>query len=417
MTEGNRKLRPVRSGSDHCLSSDCVQSSPSTINRDHNENMPKITFAIPCYNMERWLPVTLESVLQQSEPDVEALVIDDGSTDRSGEIADFYAKADPRIRVIHQPNGGLGKARQTGQDNANGTFITWLDADDFLDRHAARNMLGVAERDNVDMVCGNAVVFSDTTFNTRRYFHLKPVARTTFDNPDYWKCKVVWRWIFNLDFLRRNGFRHAHYKYSQDVCFMYQALSRVGHFSQCPDFFYYFRQEHKSNSVSMEGLVEHQFAHFKDVTAFLSNEGRIKPMVKYLQENYLRDTLKFAARIESTDDHWAKRWLEHSLAAFNGLDPQWFTPQFMAPELKCRKHMPELADALIRGDESAAMALLESYMPKPSAVSKPKALDKAGTLHTIRRRIKSRLSPLSWKARTRLHALEKRAAKRRNAQG
>ncbi len=148
--------------------------------------MPTLSIAIPTYNMERWLPEAIESCLWQSHTDIEILVINDGSTDKSGAIADRYARLDSRVRHICQPNQGLGKARQRGQDEAHGDFITWLDADDFLSPLFAESMLAQAERDHVDMVCANATVFSDRTCNTRRYFPHPAASRLTFDgSPTY----------------------------------------------------------------------------------------------------------------------------------------------------------------------------------------------------------------------------------------
>ena len=68
--------------------------------------MKTLTIAVPTYNMERWLPVTIESCLWQSHKSIEILIVNDGSTDASGEIADRYAKLDSRVRHIHKPNGG-----------------------------------------------------------------------------------------------------------------------------------------------------------------------------------------------------------------------------------------------------------------------------------------------------------------------
>ena len=144
--------------------------------------MKTLTIAVPTYNMERWLPVTIESCLWQSHKSIEILIVNDGSTDASGEIADRYAKLDSRVRHIHKPNGGHGSARQRGQDEAAGDFITWLDADDFLDPMFAEKMLETAERDQVDMVCCNAIVFSDKTFNTRRYFPHPAASRLSFSS-------------------------------------------------------------------------------------------------------------------------------------------------------------------------------------------------------------------------------------------
>jgi len=313
--------------------------------------MPKITYVIPCYNMEKWLPVAVESCLFQSDSDIEVLIINDGSTDGSGLLADRYAEVDSRVRVIHQSNKGLGASRQVGQDNAVGEFITWLDADDFLDRDATKDMHGVAKRDMVDAVCGNAVVFSDKTFNSRKYFYHPPASRITFSDPAYWKSKTVWRWIYRLDFLKKHSIVHYHYKYGQDVCFNFDVLTRIGSFSQSPSFFYYFRQEHKGSPMSMETLLEHQLGHFKAAHDILMAAKAPKPLVKYLQENFFRDTKKIAARLPEEDAKWGIRWLEIGLDTFKDMKPEWFSEDFLRPEVHCDKSFVPLATALCEQDK------------------------------------------------------------------
>nr|WP_280712732.1 glycosyltransferase [Desulfobaculum xiamenense] len=368
-----------------------------------------MSIVIPSYNMERWLPVALESCLAQTETDIEVIVVDDGSTDRTGEIADAYAAADARVRVIHQENKGLGATRQVGQDAAQGEFITWLDADDFLERNAARDMLGVAERDKVDMVCGNAVVFSEKTFNTRRYFYHHAVSRTTFDNPEYWKSKVLWRWFFRLSFVRRIGMQHPTLKLGQDVCSMYEALTQVDAFSQCPNFFYYFRQDHKRPGSDIEREINHQLEHYREVKRILLAAGRVKPLMKYLLENYFRDIKSLAPRFVGEDAHWRARCVEISLDIFDGLDPAWFRDEFLAPELKSRPEFIPLADALIARDAQAIDVELDRWR---EAGAKVRDVDKTSAFHTLRRRLKSALKPMSLGARIRLRALEGRAHKR-----
>jgi glycosyltransferase involved in cell wall biosynthesis len=202
--------------------------------------------------MAEWLPVALESCLWQTWRDLEIIVLDDGSTDAGPDIARAYAAADSRIRLISQANAGLGAAWQAGQNAAAGDYITWLDADDFLDPEAAAAWMEQAGRDGADMVCANAVAFSHRTFNARRYFYHPAASGLTFDrSPAYWKSKVVWRWIFSLPFLREGGIAHPSYKLGQDVCFMYACLLRARHFSQVGPYVYYFRQDHKNAQSSV----------------------------------------------------------------------------------------------------------------------------------------------------------------------
>lgn len=92
----------------------------------------KTSVVIPVYNVEDYLCRCVESVLKLSF-DIEVLLVDDGSTDRSGELCDELAAMDSRIRIIHQSNGGLSAARNTGILNSTGDYILFLDSDDFLD--------------------------------------------------------------------------------------------------------------------------------------------------------------------------------------------------------------------------------------------------------------------------------------------
>ena len=91
---------------------------------------PLISVVIPVYNAEKFLPECLDSVLCQEFPSFELLLIDDGSTDGSGKIADRYAEKDSRIVVVHQPNAGVSAARNRGVAEARGEYIAFVDADD-----------------------------------------------------------------------------------------------------------------------------------------------------------------------------------------------------------------------------------------------------------------------------------------------
>ena len=375
-----------------------------------------LSIVIPTCNMAQWLPVALESCLWQTRGDFEAIVLDDGSTDAGPDIARAYARLDPRFKVISQPNAGLGAARQAGQDAARGDFITWLDADDFLAPGAVAAWLAPAER-GADMVCANAVAFSHRTFNARRYFYHPPAEGLTFDrSPDYWKSKVVWRWIISLPLIRRHKLTHPRYKLGQDVCFMYAALLRAERFSQCAPFVYYFRQEHKSAHSSIEVEVEHALAHFVAVRGILLNppDGvpRRKPLVKYLNENYWRDVRKLAPRLAGPDSVWLDRVIELGLALFQDLDPAWFRAAALAPEVREQSAFLPLVDALIAGNADKARLIFGQLRDAP-----PRAPDKSNLFHTLRHRAKALVHPLSRSARKHPRELEGRAARRFSGSG
>lgn len=95
-------------------------------------NNPLISVIVPVYNVEKYLPRCIDSILAQTFKNFELLLIDDGSKDKSGEICDEYAKKDNRIKVFHKENGGVSSARNIGLDNANGEWICFCDADDMF---------------------------------------------------------------------------------------------------------------------------------------------------------------------------------------------------------------------------------------------------------------------------------------------
>lgn len=94
--------------------------------------MPLISIIVPVYNSESTLNRCVDSILNQVFHDWELLLIDDGSTDRSGEICDQYDAKDQRINVFHKKNGGVSTARNVGLDNAKGSWVTFIDSDDFV---------------------------------------------------------------------------------------------------------------------------------------------------------------------------------------------------------------------------------------------------------------------------------------------
>lgn len=92
----------------------------------------RISIIVPVYKVEEYLARCVDSILAQTYTDLEIILVDDGSPDNSGEICDAYAEKDDRIKVIHKANGGLSDARNTGIDQATGSYLTFLDSDDWV---------------------------------------------------------------------------------------------------------------------------------------------------------------------------------------------------------------------------------------------------------------------------------------------
>ena len=114
----------------------------------------KISVIVPCYKVEQYLEKCVNSILSSTFKDFEIILVDDGSPDKSGELADELAKRDHRIRVIHKQNGGVVKARETGVDAAQGEWITLVDSDDSITPNALEDLYNASVDKDSDIILG-----------------------------------------------------------------------------------------------------------------------------------------------------------------------------------------------------------------------------------------------------------------------
>lgn len=122
-----------------------------------------VTVIIPMYNSEKYIRKCLDSVVNQTYKDLEVIIVDDGSTDGSGLIADEYGLRDDRFFVIHQDNHGLVYSRKRGIERAGGEYVLSVDSDDWLDENAVDELVDLAQAHNADVVASGArkVFFQD----------------------------------------------------------------------------------------------------------------------------------------------------------------------------------------------------------------------------------------------------------------
>src|SRR5688500_20854 len=97
--------------------------------------MPTVSIIVPVYNSALYLEACVSSILEQDYENIEVLLVDDGSTDDSGEICDRFAASDDRVIVLHRENGGIAAAQNTGLDAASGELVTFCDNDDLMSTH------------------------------------------------------------------------------------------------------------------------------------------------------------------------------------------------------------------------------------------------------------------------------------------
>ena len=128
--------------------------------------MPEVSIIVPLYNKKEYVTDMLESVRSQSFQDYELIIVDDGSTDGSGQIAERYATHDERLRVVHIKNGGVSHARNIGLEMATGTYITFIDADDTVATDYLENLYRCITENDVDLVISGVVKVGDSPSQT-----------------------------------------------------------------------------------------------------------------------------------------------------------------------------------------------------------------------------------------------------------
>ena len=114
--------------------------------------MDKVSIVVPVYNVEDCLSYCVDSLRQQTYKNIEIILVDDGSTDSSGEICDQYAREDDRIKVLHIENGGLSNARNTGVKESSTDWIVFIDSDDYYDHRAIEYLVELRDKYRVDLV-------------------------------------------------------------------------------------------------------------------------------------------------------------------------------------------------------------------------------------------------------------------------
>ena len=257
------------------MSTDSVQSGPI------------FSVIVPIYNAERYLEECVRSLQQQSLQDIELVLVDDGSPDCCGEIADRLALEDRRIKVVHRPNGGLGPARNSGIKVASGKYVGFVDSDDWVDSAMFETLANALEANDAD-ICysgirevsdgvvvaetrntfgGQILVGHDEIFGLRRSFYGDSIARTRDDGVPVSVCVAGYR----RSMLVENKVKFETIR-SEDILFNARAAKYASIVVVLNDIFYNYRQD-RQDSITKA---------FKDST-ISEFEAFFEKIVKYAE--------------------------------------------------------------------------------------------------------------------------------------
>lgn len=217
--------------------------------------MDKVSIIVPVYNVEKYLKEAIESIINQTYKNIEIILIDDGSTDKSGEICDYYASKDLRIKVIHKENGGLSETRNIGLDNATGKYLMFLDSDDFMELNAVENMYNEIAEKQADYVIGNYINATEEgekwdkpIFDLKKYTPFK-LSITEYTNSFFIMNSSVCNKIFNKKFIDNLGLRFVIGLPAEDAIFTTYCFMHAKNVYYVPYLIFNYRQR-KGGSIS-----------------------------------------------------------------------------------------------------------------------------------------------------------------------
>lgn len=211
--------------------------------------MERITIVVPAYNAAPWIAECLESILAQSFGDWQAIIVDDGSTDNTADIAAGYARRDGRIRLLSRPNGGPSAARNTALDAMHGRYVTFVDADDTIHPEALQRLIDLADRhpDIPTVACRYTAHPFDTSKPLPearpRILSARDAVIATLRRRPYHEPMSCAK-IFRADLF--DGLRYTEGRRYEDLDIFYKLYWRAGAIVHDTTPIYFYRQHHAS---------------------------------------------------------------------------------------------------------------------------------------------------------------------------
>ena len=221
--------------------------------------MAQISVIVPVYNTEKYLHRCIDSILAQTYTDFELLLINDGSTDESGEICDEYAKKDSRIVVIHKVNEGVSIARNTGIKRSSSKYITFIDSDDYISTNYLLNLIEIHEKLNAELTISGFVkrnqgIDKPHYIDYNGIVDIETIGSILNNNI----ISIPFAKIFNSDIIKTNRIIFPNgISRGEDTIFVLEYLLHIDKIALLPEYNYFYITTENSlmtklNSVSSE---------------------------------------------------------------------------------------------------------------------------------------------------------------------
>lgn len=247
---------------------------------------PEISIIVPVYQVEKYLPRCLNSILMQTFADFELILVDDGSTDNSGVICDIYAEKDKRIRVFHQQNTGVSSARNVGIDVAQGKYIGFVDADDWVDTEMLKELHDVINNNKCEMIIfdpyvykgdiNSVIIDSLPSYSSSQCIYKNNIIPEQLR----YLAGTVWRCLYSADLINANKIRfNCSLPLSEDRIFNITAMG-------CSENIYYLRKPLYHYWIYKNSSVSKYRENLFDIVLY-TQKIMSEVLLKYWDKNYI----------------------------------------------------------------------------------------------------------------------------------
>lgn len=273
-------------------------------------SVPIISVIVSVYNAETFMHRAVDGLLAQTLSDYEVLIIDDGSTDGTGEVCDDYARKDPRIRVFHEQHQGVTHARQLAIDQARGKYFIRIDADDQIYPEMLEDMYQALEEADADMLICD---YKEISNNGLIYRKQKPTALTpTAVANDLLERRLfgaLWNKMFKTSCLKDKSIRiHENLDLREDIVFVLDMLPHIENIVYMPQAYYLYDKGMNANSLSNTYLTENR--HYYDQEVLWLKAALDCPLINIgIRKRFIGSLLNYAYVTLSGKFYSAEEWM------------------------------------------------------------------------------------------------------------
>jgi glycosyltransferase involved in cell wall biosynthesis len=250
---------------------------------------PELSLVVPVFNVAAFLPRCLEGLAAQDRAQTEVLLIDDGSSDECPAILAEWASRTPFMKVIRQANGGLSAARNTGLAHARGTFVAFVDSDDFFERDYYVRLVGLARRRGLDMAIGNAMYHFEGRRPDYAIFD-DGLPALEMSGSEFLRLRLrgghflhmVWMHVYRRDFIERCALRFVPPYIHEDVPWTTRALLAARSIAYDPHPGYFYRQRVRrftpaQSDRRLELIIDSSIYNARELARIADDLGRAQP--------------------------------------------------------------------------------------------------------------------------------------------